>query len=126
MANWEPLWEPTWEQVLASFEATAEQAEALLAGPGGSADNAVAEPLPAPAVPAVGYDVWQLTMPELPITLRDRALEVHHRQLRLAKALQSSMDDIRCQQQPALQRQEQLAADAGGPTTRPMFVDHVV
>jgi len=84
---------PTWEEVLASFERTAEHAEALLAT---DADPGLA------AAVITAYHPWQPVLPPLPDALRARAVAAHDRQARLIAALQDAMLTIR--------RHEQLAA----------------
>ncbi len=93
---------PTWEEVLASFEANAVAAEALIAG-----DTTVA-----PA--AVSYDVWQLGLPPLPDELRVRAGAIHRRQEELADKLRMAMRSV---------RQQESLLDGQAPARRPVFMD---
>jgi parvulin-like peptidyl-prolyl isomerase len=92
---------PTWEEVLASFEQTTSEAEALITRDA----QAAAAPVVAPA-----YDPWQLAMPPLPDHLRTRAESVHARQIRVAIELEASMISLRQQEQIA--GREDVAARA--------------
>jgi hypothetical protein len=97
---------PSWEEVLASFEAGVDQAEALING----TQVVIADYAPYMA----SYDLQNLAMPPLPPALRPRAEVVRSRQARLADELQSAMVNVR--------RQAQLTVESGT-APRPVFVD---
>jgi hypothetical protein len=97
---------PSWDEVLASFEAGVDQAEALISGTPAVVDDH------APYI--VSYDLQHLAMPPLPAALRPRAEAVRSRQARLADELQSAMVNVR--------RQAQLTVESGA-APRPVFVD---
>jgi hypothetical protein len=96
---------PTWDQVLTSFEASADESQALLAS--GDAPSAV-------ALMTMEYDPWLLALPVLPVHLRDRANAVRDRQAQLIEQLQAAMVGLR--------QQSHLAESAVG-ASRPVYVD---
>jgi hypothetical protein len=106
----QPAAQPSWEDVLASFEATAEQGESLLHKDG---DHEAAL-----ALMAAGIDPWQAALPALPADLRDRAEAVHRRQLLLADDLRTAMVSIK--------RQEQLTTDGAASSRGSVYVDRRV
>jgi hypothetical protein len=124
-----------WEDVLASFEATLDEAAAALVGgytaPTGESnpvtpitDGSFAPPStdrddPAAAEPALtSIDPRQLQLGEIPDELRPRAQAIRARQERLADRLSAAMLVVR--------RQQQLAEDAS-PGPRPaVFLDRRV
>jgi len=114
---------PSWDEVLAAFTARTDQAQALLESD-----------LSAPVVAAVvGYDVWQLSMPELPDELREAAQALELRQRELAVKLGDAMLTLRqslVDGPPELTAPTALAALAARtkPTTPPraVFVDQRV
>ena len=97
--------QPTWEQVLARFEATAAQTEALLAG---------GDPAAAAELINVEYDPFQLGLPALPAALHDRARAVAARTAALIDELQTAMVVVR--------HQTQLAEDTAS-APRAVYVD---
>jgi hypothetical protein len=64
----QPAAQPSWEDVLASFEATAEQGESLLHKDG---DHEAAL-----ALMAAGIDPWQAALPALPDDLRTAMVSI--------------------------------------------------
>jgi hypothetical protein len=76
----------TWESVLASCEASAAHAEALLADRGRFDPERFAD--------LVTVDLWQLNLGPLPADLTDRARTVHQRQLHLQGELVAAMTAI--------------------------------
>jgi hypothetical protein len=98
---------PTWEQVLAECEAAAADAEELL--------QAKAEFDPAQFATPSAVDLWQLSLPPLPVELHERAHAVHERQLRLQRELVSAM--------LVVDQHVQLASDGAQLPQRPVYLD---
>jgi hypothetical protein len=96
----------TWEEVLAAFEVSTAQAEAVLAD----------DPDAAPSVIPAAFDVWKLNLPQLPADLRSRAEAIQRRQAVLIEALKASMASV--QQQISL-------SDAGVEPRRSLYVDQL-
>jgi hypothetical protein len=95
---------PTWEEVLSAFEATAVQAEVLLAA---------GKPLSAGELAMPAIDPVQLAMPPIPAELQPRAMLVGMRQAELIAQLQRAMVGVR----------QQIQLTDGTSVARPVYVD---
>ena len=110
----EQLTDP-WEQALASWEDSAARAEELLAGRGSVDPEEVAASLnPGLGLPRLG---------PLPAALRERARNLHARQLRVQEELATAMTTVRGQ----LRTMSVAAASVGGPApVTPRYLDRRV
>jgi hypothetical protein len=106
---------PSWGEVLASFEAAADAAEALLRPDPSLTDEATHQ---------VEYDPWQLALPPLPVKLLERAKAIHARQQALMARLQRS--SLALHQQEVYTRSAGRCADPVNGQHRPIFVDRQV